>query len=131
MNRQYALPLTAVLGGAAALVLRLLQNNTGFEADTGLPIPGNLAELALAVLLIALAAGLLGSSCLLPREEEEDSPALPRDFTTTSTALLPLAVWQIWRSAFAFCRRDWAFPGISSTVSCGTAGWASPRGGSC
>ena len=92
MNRQYARPLTAVLGGAAALVLRLLQNNTGFEADTGLPIPGNLAELALAVLLIALAAGLLGSSCLLPREEEEDSPALPRDFTTTSTALLTLPV---------------------------------------
>ena len=29
MNQRYALPLTAALGGAAACVLRLLQNHTG------------------------------------------------------------------------------------------------------
>jgi len=55
MNRRYALPLTAALGGAAAWVLRLLQNHTGYEAGTGLPIPGNPAALALAVLLAGLA----------------------------------------------------------------------------
>ena len=54
MDKRYALPLTAALGGAAACVLRLLQNHTGYEADTGLPIPGNFAALALAVLLAGL-----------------------------------------------------------------------------
>ena len=58
MDKRYALPLTAALGGAAACVLRLLQNHTGYEADTGLPIPGNFAALALAVLLAGLAAAL-------------------------------------------------------------------------
>ena len=34
MNKRYALPLAAALGGAAACVLRLLQNSTGYEPDT-------------------------------------------------------------------------------------------------
>ena len=54
MSKQYALPLAAVLGGAAAFVLRLLQNQTGFEPETGLPIPGNLAGMSLVVLLLSL-----------------------------------------------------------------------------
>ena len=87
MNKQYALPLTAVLGGAAAWVLRLLQNNTGFEADTGLPIPGNPAGLALAVLLAGLGAALACTALLYPKEEDP-GPALPRDFDTTSAGLL-------------------------------------------
>ena len=51
MKKQWMLPLTAVLGGAAAFVLRLIQQHTGFEAETGLPIPGNPAGTALAGLL--------------------------------------------------------------------------------
>lgn len=89
MSRYYALPLAAALGGAAAWVLRLLQNSTGYEADTGLPIPGNFAALALAVLLIALAAVLALTARLLPAEEDP-GPALPRDFSTGSAGLLAL-----------------------------------------
>lgn len=87
MNKQYALPLTAALGGAAAWVLRLLQNRTGYEADTGLPIPGNPAGLALAVLLVGLGIALLVTGRLLP-DEEEPGPSLPRNFKTASTGLL-------------------------------------------
>ena len=35
MKKQMLLPLLAAVGGAAAFVLRLLQNRTGFEPDTG------------------------------------------------------------------------------------------------
>ena len=89
MNQRFALPLTAALGGAAAWVLRLLQNHTGFETDTGLPIPGNLAALALAVLLIGLALALALTARLLPAEEEP-GPVLPRDFSTENTGLLTI-----------------------------------------
>lgn len=89
MNQRYALPLTAALGSAAACVLRLLQNHTGFEADTGLPIPGNFAAVALAVLLAGLAAALALTARLLPAEEDP-GPVLPRDFSTENTALLTL-----------------------------------------
>jgi len=89
MDKRYALPLTAALGGAAGCVLRLLQNRTGYEADTGLPIPGNPAALALAVLLLGLGIALVLTSRLLP-SEEDPGPILPRDFSTDSTALLTL-----------------------------------------
>ena len=100
MNKQYALPLTAVLGGAAAWVLRLLQNNTGFEADTGLPIPGNPAGLALAVLLIGLGAALAAGCFLLPKEEDP-GPALPRDFDTANTGLLTVPMCGVFLMALS------------------------------
>ena len=89
MNQRFALPLTAALGGAAAWVLRLLQNSTGFEADTGLPIPGNPAALALAALLIGLGAALAAETRLFP-EEEDPGPVLTRDFSTENAGLLTL-----------------------------------------
>lgn len=89
MNQRYALPLTAALGGAAACVLRLLQNNTGYEADTGLPIPGNPAALALAVLLAGLAVVLAVTARLLPAEEDP-GPVLPRNFSTDNAGLLSI-----------------------------------------
>lgn len=89
MDKRYTLPLTAALGGAAAWVLRLLQNRTGFEADTGLPVPGDPATLALAVLLAGLGAALALASRLLPAEEDP-GPVLPRDFSTASAGLLTL-----------------------------------------
>ena len=87
MNQRFALPLTAALGGAAAWVLRLLQNHTGYEADTGLPIPGNLAGLALAALLAGLAIALAVTARLLPAEEDP-GPVLPKDFSTENAGLL-------------------------------------------
>ncbi|MCI9331738.1 MAG: hypothetical protein HFG05_06125 [Oscillibacter sp.] len=89
MDKRYALPLTAALGGAAACVLRLLQNHTGYEANTGLPISGNPAALALAALLVGLGVALAGMVRLLP-EEEDPGPALPRDFSTENPGLLTL-----------------------------------------
>lgn len=89
MDKRYALPLTAALGGAAACVLRLLQNHTGYEADTGLPIPGNFAALALAVLLVGLAAVLALTARLLP-SEEDPGPVLSRDFSTENAGLLSI-----------------------------------------
>lgn len=91
MNKQYALPLAAVLGGAAAFVLRLLQNRTGFEADTGLPISGNLAGLALAALLICLGIAFALLTRTLP-PEEDPGPAFPLDFSVEAAGLLTLPV---------------------------------------
>lgn len=87
MNKQYALPLTAGLGGAAAWVLRLLQTRTGFEADTGLPIPGDPTGLALAALFAGLVLALVLTSRLYPAEEDP-GPALPVDFITPGPGLL-------------------------------------------
>lgn len=89
MKKQWTLPLTAVLGGAAAFALRLVQNRTGFESATGLPIPGNAAGTALAVLLAALAVLLLLLVRQLPKETEQ-GPAFPADFSTGDAKLLTL-----------------------------------------
>lgn len=89
MDKRYALPLASVLGGAAAFVLRLLQNKTGFEADTGLPVPGNLAALTLAVLLAGAGALMAFLARRLPVEEE---PVFPGEFAVTGDGLLTVPV---------------------------------------
>lgn len=91
MKKQWTLPLTAVLGGAAAFALRLAQNRTGFESATGLPIPGNAAGTALAVLLAALAILLLLLARQLPGEPEQ-RPAFPAAFSAGGAKLLTLPV---------------------------------------
>lgn len=91
MKKQLLLPLVSVAGGAAALVLRLLQNKTGFEPATGLPVPGSAPGLALAVLLAVLAAALCLLARLLPAEDE-DGPVFPDDFRTQNAALVTLPV---------------------------------------
>lgn len=91
MKKQLFFPLAAVAGGAAALVLRLLQNRTGYEPDTGLPIPGNVPGMALALLLAALAVTLLFLVRLLPREGE-NGPSFPEDFRARNPGLLALPI---------------------------------------
>lgn len=91
MKKQLLLPLVSAAGGAAALVLRLLQNKTGFEAATGLPVPGNVPGLALAALLVGLAAALCLLARLLPAEDE-DGPVFPEDFRTQNAGLVTLTV---------------------------------------
>jgi len=81
--------LLAVLGGAVGFLLRLLQNRTGFEAETGLPVSGNLPALALIVLLVIFAAALLLLSKAWPAG---DSPAFPQDFSTEDPKQLTLPV---------------------------------------
>lgn len=91
MKKHALLPLVAVLGGAVAFVLRLLQNRTGFEAATGLPVPGNFAGIALVACLAALAVVLFLLVRKLPNETEP-GPAFPLDFAAGNTTLLVLPV---------------------------------------
>ena len=100
MKKQLLLPLAAVAGGAAALVLRLLQNKTGFEAATGLPIPGSAPGVALTVLLAALVLVMAALARLLPREHE-DGPFFPEDFRTAGAGLVALLITGIFLMAVA------------------------------
>ena len=92
MKKQSLLPLLALVGGAVAFVLRLLQNRTGFEAATGLPVPGNVPGLVLIALLAVLALAFLLLVCRLPGETDP-GPAFPAGFAAASSAqvFLPVA----------------------------------------
>lgn len=70
----FSVSVLGVCFGAAGFALRLLQNRTGFELDTGLPIPGNIPAMALPALLVlaAVAVYLLACRCL-PQKAEEKS----------------------------------------------------------
>lgn len=70
----FSVSVLGVCFGAAGFLLRLLQNRTGFEPDTGLPIPGNIPAMALPTLLVlaAVAVYLLACRCL-PQKAEEKS----------------------------------------------------------
>lgn len=59
MKQRLTIPALSVGLGLAGFALRLLQNQTGFEADTGLPIPGNVPAILLPVLLAVSTAVLL------------------------------------------------------------------------
>lgn len=100
MKKQLLLPLAAAAGGAAGLVLRLLQNQTGFEAATGLPIPGNAPGTALAVLLAALFAVLFLLARMIPPAEEE-GPLFPEDFRTANAGLAALPIMGIFLMALS------------------------------
>jgi len=91
MKKYTAIPLFAVLGGAVAFALRLLQNLTGFEAGTGLPISGNPVGILLAAFLLAAAVVLFLLSRKLPGTKEV-SPAFPSDFSTENPKQLTLMV---------------------------------------
>ena len=53
--------------GAAGMSLRLLQNMTGFEPGTGLPIPGSIPGILLPVLLALSAVILFRMNSKLPK----------------------------------------------------------------
>lgn len=89
MKKEHAIPLLALAGGAAAMLLRLWQNRTGFETFTGLPIPGAPAGKLLILLLLILAAALTILCLRLPKEADP-GPALPGDFSRTTPSLTAL-----------------------------------------
>ena len=63
MRNKFALPLTVLLGGAAGFLLRRWELASAFEADTGLPVSGAPATLA----LIGLSAAVFLTLALLCR----------------------------------------------------------------
>ena len=83
------LPLFALTSGIAAFLLRLLLAKTGFEAATGLPVPGNTAAVLLPILFVVCAGVLVFLSRRLPKDE---APSFPENFFTADTALLTLPV---------------------------------------
>ena len=100
MKRYAVFPALALGGGCAAFILRLLQQRTGFEPDTGLPIPGTPFGVATAVLtLLAIVA------CILLRQklpkEQEGTPLFPAGFSTGDAGLLTLAVAGVFLMAAA------------------------------
>ena len=95
MKKYLLWPLMAVIGGAGAFVLRLLQRSTGFEADTGLPIPGNLYALLLAVWFVLLAVVCLVAARRLLPADRENPPLFPAGFSVASAGLLTPAVMGI------------------------------------
>ena len=91
MKQHLSVPLTALLGGAVAFVLRLLQNRTGFEAATGLAIPGNIPALALVLFLALVTVSLLAMTLRL-RGKGIRRPAFPANFSTDDPKQLTLSV---------------------------------------
>jgi len=91
MKRLSLIPLTALLGGAVSFILRLLQNRTGFEPDTGLAVPGNAPALALVIFLALTAAALLAMT-LRQYGKGVPAPVFPRDFSTDDPRQLTLPV---------------------------------------
>lgn len=82
------------LAGSLSLIccgLRLLQNLTGFEEGTGLPIPGSLPAVLLPVLLVLSAAGLLGLS-LRSLPKGPDTRSFSETFSGSDPLFLTLAV---------------------------------------
>lgn len=72
MKHRFSIPALSVCFGAVGFLLRLLQNRTGFEPDTGLPIPGSVPAILLPILLMAAAGVLyLAVRRVLPKEMPE------------------------------------------------------------
>lgn len=98
MKNSRILPLSGLIGCVGALALRLGQNHTGFEAQTGLAVPGNLFAVALPVFLLLCAGAYAVLSRTLPVRQE--APSFRVAFPAGNRALLlPVAagaaLWMI------------------------------------
>ena len=89
MKKHILFPAVALAGGAAAFVLRLLQNRTGFDT-IGLPVSGNVPGIALVACLILMAVILLVLSRSLPSPVEASFPQ-PFAAENASQLFLPVA----------------------------------------
>lgn len=89
--------LVTAVGGVLALALRLWQQLAGFEADTGLAVPGHPAGIALAVVLAATAGVLVALSRRLPGQKDER--AFERAFSTESVGVLTVVIMGIFLMA--------------------------------
>lgn len=91
MNTRRLFSVLLLSGGIAAFLLRLMQVRTGFEAATGLPVPGNPYARLLLLLWAVLAVAFFLLCRRLPGQT--DSPFTFADgFATTCPKLLSLPV---------------------------------------
>lgn len=116
MKKNTVLPVLALLGGAAALALRAAQNQTGFEPDTGLPVPGNLFALLLPLLLAGLAAVTLLAVRRLPAEKGEEESDIPVSVRFSSDGTLPRFVLALGIYAWFLSGAYGLFRGVSSSL---------------
>lgn len=99
MKKQILIPALAAVGGVLALVLRLVQNRTGFEEGTGLAVSGNFAGTALAAVLIALAATVLVLTGKLPKKD--DKLTFPAAFPAPEATMLMVVVMGVFLMALS------------------------------
>lgn len=99
MKQKSLIPGLAAAGGIAAFALRLAQNKTGFEEDTGLAIPGHFAGRALPVLFLLLAAALFLLTRKLPKTVE--SASFPAAFPVGEATELMLPVMGVFLMAIS------------------------------
>ena len=93
-------PWLALAGGCGAFLLRWMQLRYGFEADTGLVVPGSPWGIALPVLLTGLALLFLALSRGAPGNVTEALP-LSRSFPV-GKSFLPMAAGLLWLLSGAF-----------------------------
>ena len=125
MKKPLLLPCIALVGGAAAAVLRLFQNATGFEEETGLPISGNLPGTALVILLVLLAVIL---TLLARRLPENKAPSFPADFTARDSRLLFLPMAGLFLMGLSGVLDLIAGLGLTETLLQGVVSAADPSG---
>lgn len=85
--KRYILPLLSAVGGVGCLILRLIQNRTAFEPNTGLPIPGHPLSILLPVILALLTAAALLTALRHPAAKVKASPDLREGFSGSAPAL--------------------------------------------
>lgn len=86
MKKYAVYPFSAMLGGVVGFLLRCLQNQSGFEAGTGLPVSGNLYALLLPLVLAALAVLFLLLTLRLPGGREETPAPFTACFSSAGAA---------------------------------------------
>ena len=92
MKKYMLYPAAALAGGAVAAAVRLAQNRTGFEASTGLPVPGNLWARMLVAVLVLLGAVFFLLVRRIPARLDDPSAALSDFFSSTSVCLVSITM---------------------------------------
>ena len=107
-------PWLALAGGAGAFLLRWLQLRNGFEAGTGLPVPGDPWGVALPALLLLLAVLFLALSRGAPGGVTAEA-SLGRAFPAERRSPLPPAAGLLWLLSGAFQLMDASAPDIAAS----------------
>lgn len=89
MKKKLLFPALAFVGGGIAYMLRLMQDLTGFEAATGLPVTGNLWAILLPIFLALVLTAALLLSLRVPTCKW-DPTDFEASFSSSSSGLLML-----------------------------------------